>query len=98
MFSKIPKWLRSFYVLFGAVFLVWMLFFDSNDLITRFKLTRELRDLEAQRAYYKDKIAEVKQDREELMSDPRLLEKFAREKYLMKKPSEDVFVLVESEE
>ncbi|HAA13638.1 MAG TPA: septum formation initiator [Cytophagales bacterium] len=97
MLDRIPKWAKSFYVLVGVSFLVWMLFFDSNDFITRYRLTRELRDLQAQRSYYQEMIEEVHQDREELMSNPSLLEKFARERYLMKKPTEDVYVLVEEE-
>jgi len=97
MLDRIPKWAKNFYVLVGASFLVWMLFFDSNDFITRYRLTRELRDLQAQRSYYQEMIEEVHQDREELMSNPALLEKFARERYLMKKPTEDVYVLVEEE-
>jgi cell division protein DivIC len=44
-----------------------------------------------------DKIAEVKSDREELLSDDALLEKFARENYLMKKPTEDIYVIVEND-
>ena len=95
MLNRIPKFAKNFYVLTGTAFLVWMLFFDSNDFITRYKLTKELRDLESQRSYYQMMIEEVKQDREELMSNPELLEKFARERYLMKKPTEDVYVLVE---
>lgn len=97
MWQRVPKYLKNFYVVFGSVFLVWMLFFDSNDFVTRYKLTRELRELEGQKAYFREMIEDVRQDREELMSNPRLLEKFAREKYLMKKPTEDVYVLVESE-
>lgn len=51
--------------------------------------------MEEQKSYYLEKIEEVKKDREELMSDDRLLEKFAREKYFMKKETEDVFIIVE---
>ena len=51
--------------------------------------------LEAQKEYYLEKIDEVKEDRQELLSNPELLEKFAREKYLMKKPTEDIYIVVE---
>jgi cell division protein FtsB len=72
-----------------------MLFIDSNDLITQFKLKRKLSVLEAEKEYYQEKVQEVRQEREELFSNPELLEKFAREKYLMKKPGEDLYVVVE---
>ncbi|MEL6535508.1 MAG: septum formation initiator family protein [Bacteroidota bacterium] len=97
MLDRIPKWAKNFYVLVGSTFIVWMLFFDSNDFVTRYRLTRELRDLQALRSYFLEMIEEVHHDREELMSNPALLEKFARERYLMKKPTEDVYVLVEEE-
>lgn len=73
-----------------------MTFIDSNDLITRVKMGSKLRSLEREKEYYQEKIVEVEKDRQELMTNKELLEKFAREKYLMKKESEDVFVIVEN--
>ncbi len=95
MLKKLPPFLRNFYIVCGLVFLVWMTFLDSNDLITRFKMASKLGDLEDEKEYYNQKIIEVEKDRNELMTNKELLEKFAREKYLMKKASEDVFVIVE---
>jgi cell division protein FtsB len=70
-----------------------MLFLDANSIPTQFSITQKLNRLEAEKEYYQERIVEVKQDREELMSNPELLEKFAREKYLMRKPTEDVYVI-----
>ena len=78
-------------------FLFWIVFIDSNDLFTQYRLGSKLSNLKDEKTYYSEKIEEVKKDREELMSDKELLEKFAREKYLMKKPTEDIFVVVEEE-
>jgi cell division protein DivIC len=72
-----------------------MLFLDSNNLITRYQLTSKLNSLENEREYYEEKIKEVEKDRQELFGDPSLVEKFAREKYLMKKPSEEIFIIEE---
>jgi cell division protein FtsB len=72
-----------------------MLFIDNNDLITQISLSQKLKNLEAEKTYYEEKISEVKAEREELLSNDELLERFAREKYLMKKESEDVYVIVE---
>jgi cell division protein DivIC len=94
MIKRIPKFFRSFYFITGMLFLVWMLFFDSNDFITQYRMSRQLRILEQDKEHYLEKMAEVQQDREELMGNPELLEKFAREKYLMKRPGEDVFIVV----
>lgn len=95
MLKKLPPAFRNFYFVCGVSFFVWMLFLDSNDLITRLKLSAKLGDLEDEKEYYQEKIVEVEKDRSELMTNKELLEKFAREKYLMHKESEDVFVVVE---
>lgn len=97
MLKKIPSIFKNFYFLIGVFFLFWIVFIDSNDLLTQYRLGSKLSNLEDEKAYYNKKIEEVKKDREELMSNKELLEKFAREKYLMKKPTEDIFVVVEEE-
>lgn len=72
-----------------------MVFIDSNSLIIHLKLTKKLWDLEDQKEYYQEKKLQIKAEREELMSNSELLEKFARERYLMKKPTEDLYVVIE---
>jgi cell division protein DivIC len=93
----VPPLLRNFYFVAGSLFVFWMVFLDTNNLRRQFELSRKYVNLREEQRYYQEKIEEVKQDREELFSDPRMLEKFAREKYLMRKPTEDVFVLVPEE-
>ena len=97
MMRRLPPVLRNFYSLTGIAFLVWMTFLDSNDLINRFRLTAKLRSLEHERTYYEEKIMEVETDRAELMGTTELLEKFAREKYLMKRDKEDIFIIEEAD-
>lgn len=94
---RIPKITRNFYFLTGSLFFVWMLFLDGNDLINQVRLTKQLNNLESEKAYYEKKIVEVEKARQELMNDPAMLEKYAREKYLMKKPGEDLYVVVVEE-
>lgn len=94
---KLPRFTKNFYFLFGFSFLIWMLFIDTNDVFTQIKLRNKLQNLEDEKAYYLEKIDEVRVDREELLSNDELLEKFAREKYLMKKESEDLFIIVEED-
>lgn len=60
-------------------------------------MNSKLSALEDEKEYYLEKIKEVEKDRAELMTNKELLEKFAREKYLMKKESEDIFVIVEED-
>ncbi|RAU83845.1 FtsB family cell division protein [Pontibacter arcticus] len=98
MLKRIPQIFRNFYLISTVLFLAWMLFFDSNDFITQYQMSKKLSDLEEDKEYYVEKIIEVEKDRKELMSNSELLEKFAREKYLMKRPNEDVFIIVPKEE
>ncbi|RTQ53179.1 septum formation initiator family protein [Hymenobacter gummosus] len=98
VFNRVPRFLRSFYFITGVAFLGWMLLFDANDLLKQYEMYSKYRELQEQKEYYTGKIEEVKQDRAELLSSPEMLEKFAREKYVMKRPGEDVFLLVPAEE
>jgi cell division protein FtsB len=95
MLKKLPKAFRNFYVIATAVFFTWMLLLDSNNLIARYQLSSKLSSLENEKDYYEEKIREVQKDHDELFGDRESIEKFAREKYLMKKESEDIFVVVE---
>jgi cell division protein DivIC len=95
--GKIPPFFRSFYFIAGFLFFAWLLIFDSNDLVSQMKLSNKKNELEETKTYYEDKIAEVKEEREAFLSSEELLEKVAREKYLMKKEGEDVFVVVDEE-
>ena len=95
MSKRIYPIFRNFYFLSLSFFLVWMLLFDTNDFYSQYKLSAKLSDLREDRAFYINKIDEVKKEREELFSDKDLLEKFAREKYLMKKPTEDLYIIEE---
>ena len=93
--NKVLKYSSNFYVLATLSFLVWMIFIDSNNLPTQWRLTKQLWDLEDQKEFYKQKKIQIQQERNELFGNSDLLEKFAREKYLMKKPTEDLYVVVE---
>ncbi len=85
---------KNFYVVLGVAFVVWLTFFDTNDLITQTSLSLKQSELEDTKAFYVSKIEEVKADRQALMENDELLEKIARERYFLKKETEDVFVVV----
>jgi cell division protein DivIC len=85
---------RNKYLLTLTVFAVWMIFFDTQDIITtHFKLRHELNQLQESRNYYLGQIEATKEELEQLKSDPATLEKYAREKYHMKKDNEDLFII-----
>jgi cell division protein DivIC len=95
MLTKLPKAFRNFYVVTAAIFFIWMLVLDSNNLIARYELGSKLSSLEDEKEYYQEKIKEVETDRNALFGDRESIEKFAREKYLMKKETEEIFVVRE---
>jgi cell division protein DivIC len=97
MLKKLPKAFRNFYFLTAFFFVLWMIALDSNNLFMRYQLSSKLRSLENERVYYEEKIKEVEKDRNELFGDNESLEKFAREKYLMKKETEDIFIVEEKD-
>lgn len=92
--SRFLKYSKNFYFVFTLLFILWMLFIDSNDFVSQFKLGSKLSELKKQKEFYQDKKEVIKADREELMSNNDLLEKFARERYLMKRKTEDLYVIV----
>ena len=94
-FLKIWPWLRNKYVLTIAVFSIWMLFFDQNNLVDRIRMTSEIRQLEVDREYYLEQIQKDSASLSELTTNKENLEKYAREQFLMKKSDEDVFVVIE---
>ena len=79
----------------STIFVVWVLFFDSNDFISQYKDSSKLRQLGKDKQYYIDEINKTKADLDEILGTTEKIEKFAREKYLMKKDNEDVFVVVD---
>ena len=92
--EKIPPVLRNRYVLTIVIFVIWVMLLDSNNLVARYKDMRELHKLRIDREYYAKKIEEDKQKLHELKTDDHNLEKFAREQYRMKKPDEDLYIIL----
>ena len=93
LFSNIPSWAKNKYLITLVAFVVWMIFFDAKDILTQRERTSELRELQESKAYYTAEIAKERKALEELKSNPAAIEKFAREKYMMKIDNEDLFII-----
>lgn len=96
--EKVPPFLRNKYILTLILFLIWIIFLDSNNLISRYKETKYLNKLKSDREYYLSRIKEDRSKLEELRTGNRNLEKFAREQYHMKKPEEDLYIILTPQE
>jgi cell division protein FtsB len=89
------KWFKVFtnmYVLVLTVFVIWMVFFDTNSLLIHLELRKEIKKLEKQQEFLETEIAKDKKVLEKL-SDPEELEKFAREQYYLKKKDEEIYLI-----
>jgi cell division protein FtsB len=91
--KKIWPFLKNKYLIAITFFLVWILFFDQNNLIDRFVSVKKLQQMKKDKMYYIEKIKVDTKKLEELHTDRENLEKFAREQYLMKKDDEDIFII-----
>jgi len=94
LLDRVPKRLRNRYGLAVLILVGWITFFDNSDIWTTWKNHRELGRMEEQAVWYTAEIERTKGQLNEIASDKDLLEKFARERYLMKRDNEDIFVLV----
>lgn len=89
------KILTNKYLIATVLFLVFLVFFDDRDLVSNYGHTRQLKALKQSKQYYEEEIARTRQELKQLRTDAALLEKYAREKYLMKRDNEDIFIVRE---
>lgn len=95
LFSHIPAWMKNKYTIAILGFLSVYLFFDKNDFFTQRSRTAELNNLLESKAYYQKEITAEQHELERLKNNPLTIEKYAREKYLMKKENEELFIIPE---
>jgi cell division protein FtsB len=93
----IPPFIYNKYFLATSLFVVWMLFFDRNDFFTQLERKSELQEIEESKEYFAEKIAEGKKFSMDMRFNADAVEKFVREKYLMKRENEDLFLIQQPE-
>lgn len=93
--SKIVRSIINKYTIALGAFVVWIMFFDNNNLRQHQQNLRELALLQEQVSFYKHKIEADKRKLIELQTNDANLEKFAREQFFMKKADEEIYVIVE---
>ncbi len=93
--KRILQIIKNKYLITIIALVVWVVFFDKNDIGSQITLRKQVKQLEEERNYFVQEITQITSDLKELTTNPKTLEKFAREKYLMKRNNEDIFVIVE---
>lgn len=94
MAKSIRKILFNKYFLTIVAFGIWMIFFDNNSLKRQRQLNRKIATINEMKTYYQSEIARNEKEIYELETNLETVEKYAREKYLMKRDSEDVYIIV----
>ena len=90
---KIPTWLYNKYTLVSVFFVVWMFFFDPKDISSDFNRLKKYSELQRSEKQLNQQITATKKELGLLKTNAKTLEKYAREKYMMKKDNEDLFVV-----
>jgi cell division protein DivIC len=96
LLTHIPGFLKNKYFIAFAAFCIVILFLDKNDFLTQLDRRKELRELEQSKKHYTAEIAAERKELEALRTNPATLEKYAREKYYMKKDGEELFIISEN--
>jgi cell division protein DivIC len=86
---------RNFYTATLFAWLVWVIGLDNNNIRVVFSNRMKMNALEKEKSALNEKIKLVNKEREEVLGNPRMLEKWARETYLMRRPKEQVYVIVD---
>ena len=95
--KRLPKPLRNKYLILFLFFILWIIFLDDYNLINQSKIKSTVDDLKSQKEFYINEIKSDSTELHKLQNDPAEQEKFAREKFLMKKENEDIFIIREKE-
>jgi cell division protein DivIC len=86
------KMIANRYILVLIFFVIWMLFFDNYSYLEHRVLNQEIDEIEDNIDYYKAEIKKDSASIKHLKNDDRV-EKFAREKYYMKRENEDIYII-----
>ena len=95
LYKSIQKWMPNKYLFIGVLYLTYMIIFDYNNYRSQYKLWSEVHTLKKEKKLLEQSLEDIKKHRNQLFTDEKSLEKFAREKYLMKRDDETVFVIEE---
>ena len=96
MLKKILSFFINKFFLITLAFVVWLIFFDSNNILNRMRYRDKLKELKQEKRFYLDEIRHDSILTQKLLTDSLELEKFAREKYMMKRDKEDIYMVIDS--
>jgi cell division protein FtsB len=95
IFYTVLRWTYNRYVLTLVAALIWVVFFDQFNLRSQFRMQEHISQLEQEKEFYRTAIVSVKGQLHALKTDKQALERLARERYLMKRDNEDLYIIVD---
>lgn len=91
--AKILPYFRNFYLVVGVIAAVWILFFDRYNFLDRLETEIRIKELRADLTFYRAERDNIEETRNMMESDMGEIERFARERYMMKRDNEDLFLI-----
>lgn len=91
--KKLLRIASNKFLLTVVAFVIWMAYFDQNDWVSQRERSKELQGVKDNIAYLDGEISKMERDKEGMVSDPLVLEKYAREQYKMKRDNEDLYII-----
>jgi len=95
---KIWGLVKNYYIIATLAFIVWISFFDTDNLVSQYAQRKEMNQLLQQKKFYTSEIQRMKNLSEALTTDMSAMEQYGRENYLMKRPGEDIYLVVTQEQ
>jgi cell division protein FtsB len=94
LYIKYPwlKYVSNSYILIGLFFAIWMIFLDDYSTLNHRILNKEINELQTNKEYYQNEILKDESEIKHL-NNPDYIEKYAREKYFMKRENEDIYII-----
>ena len=90
--KKLIPFVANRYFIACLAFVVWMLFFDQRNFFLQRDRADELEKLEQAKSYYEKEISTTEEQLNNLQSNPGAVEKYARERYLLRREGEEVYL------
>ena len=90
---KFIQLIKNKYIITATAFIVFVLFIDHNDIFVQLDRQRQLKTLLTSKAWYQQQIELTQKNLNALQNSPSALEKYAREKFYLKRDNEDLFVV-----
>ncbi|MBP3943815.1 septum formation initiator family protein [Sphingobacteriaceae bacterium WQ 2009] len=94
--ERLLNLIKNKYLITFLSFVVWMLFFDRNDVATQYSYQKQKANLQEEKDFYVSENAKIEATLKNIRYNAEEVQRIAREKYKMKKDNEDIYIVVEA--